>query len=54
MQKDDTRYYRQRAETEIERARQASVPEAKRIHHELAEAYLSKIGLIALATPEAS
>jgi hypothetical protein len=43
VHEDDLRYYRHRAETETERAEKATVPQAVRVHYQLAEAYFSKI-----------
>jgi len=40
---DDLFYYRQRAETEFERAKRSSLPEVVAAHHRLAEAYLGRI-----------
>jgi hypothetical protein len=44
MSKQDTAYYRQRAETELELARCATSPEAAAAHRELASAYLTRAG----------
>jgi hypothetical protein len=41
---DDISYYRRRAEAELERAQQATKPEAVKVHYELANAYLEHIG----------
>ena len=43
MHEDDISYYRQRAETELERAQQANRPEVVRAHCGLADAYLERI-----------
>lgn len=43
MVEKDKCYYRQRAYTEMERAREATVPEAVDVHHRLARAYLDKL-----------
>ena len=43
MHEDDISYYRQRAETELERAQQASRPEVVKVHFLLADAYLERI-----------
>lgn len=40
---DDVTYYRRRAETELEKAQQATSPEIVRAHFELANAYLERI-----------
>jgi hypothetical protein len=40
---DDRSYYRHRAELETERARSATVPTVRRVHQQLAEAYLGKL-----------
>ena len=44
MSDDYVKYYRQRAEAELDRAHQATRPEVVRAHHELANAYLKRIG----------
>ena len=43
MPDDDATYYRRRAETELEKAQQATSPEIVRAHFELANAYLERI-----------
>ena len=43
MTDDDISYYRQRAETELERAQQANRPEVVKAHFLLADAYLERI-----------
>ena len=43
MRDDDRSYFQHRAEVEIERARTAKEPAAAAAHHQLAQAYLSKI-----------
>ncbi|WP_242187891.1 hypothetical protein [Sphingomonas sp. CARO-RG-8B-R24-01] len=50
MTEDDISYYRQRAETELERAQHANRPEVVRPHFMLAEAYLQRIA--ELESPE--
>ena len=43
MFKDDASYFEYRAEVELERAQESTVPAAVAIHYRLAEAYLDKI-----------
>lgn len=45
MSADDLTYYRHRAETEIELAAQATLPEVVAAHYQLANAYFERIGL---------
>lgn len=45
MFEDDISYYQHRAEVEIERAKEAAVPEAVAVHYQLAEAYRNKVAL---------
>ena len=54
MFEDDKSYYQHRAEVEIERAQQATLPQAVRAHYQLAEAYFSKLAAIEPATDGAS
>lgn len=44
---DDQAYFHKRAEIELERARQATCPEASAVHSQLAKAYLARIRLLA-------
>jgi hypothetical protein len=44
MSNDDLTYYRHRAETEIELAAQATVPEVVAARYQLANAYFERIG----------
>ena len=43
MAADDQAYFYQRAETELERAQQATDPAVASAHYQLAEAYLAKL-----------
>ena len=43
MSNDDLAYFRQRAETEVERAAQATRPEVVAAHYQLATAYLERL-----------
>lgn len=44
MSNEDLTYYRHRAETEIERAAQATLPKVVAAHRKLANAYFERIG----------
>ena len=44
MFEDDRAYYQHRAEVELQCAQKATVPEAVKVHYQLAEAYLGKCG----------
>lgn len=43
MLQDDRSYFQHRAEVEIERAQQATLPSVVQAHHQLAKAYLEKL-----------
>lgn len=46
MLEDDRSYFQHRAESELERAQQATEPSVVKAHYLLAEGYLSKLDLL--------
>ena len=43
MPENDLRYYRRRAECELERAQAATIPKVVAAHYQLASAYLERV-----------